>query len=69
MQGKSQDLSYNYSIANRYVIVSESSVNWNLGPLRVVRPVIALDTSVTTDQVEILDTPPSEDWISPINEP
>lgn len=36
---------------------------------RCLRPVVALDTSVTTDQVEILDTPPSEDWVSPINEP
>ena len=30
LQGKSQDLSYNYGIANRCVIVSESSVNWDL---------------------------------------
>lgn len=36
---------------------------------RCLRPVVALDTNVTTDQIEILDTLPSEDWVSPINEP
>ena len=31
LQGKNQDSLYNYSIANRYVIVNEDSANWDLG--------------------------------------
>lgn len=35
---------------------------------RCIRPIVALDLEVTTEQVQILETPPSEDWVSPISE-